>query len=305
MANCGCKPCSKPIPIKPRKCKPFSICVGNNSLIYDGECISITPRKYQIPNGTYTSITFEEGCIVDVGNAPIPEYTPQACCDGEAKPVETGSTGGNVTIGKGIKNLAVLNGNSLSVEPHWDNSNTILLTGDGTADKPWKQEVKLSTATGNRLTKKNDGLYAGVKFSTSDNVTITGEGTEESPYKFEVKSPNAKLAEINKEELDGNGFSIDKQGLVHLDGDVSFVTNLEFSSDAFQVVNTGVKTQVVVDEQKLKTGSSLVVEGAIKGKGITGDPLKIEWSEQTLTAMLDEIGKSDTLKQKLKQMLGV
>ena len=304
MANCGCKPCSKPIPNKPRKCKSFSICVGNKTLIYDGECLSVTARKYQIPNGTYTSITFEDGCIVDVGNAPIPEYTPQACCDGEAKPVEIRSSG-SVSVGKGKKNLVVLNGNSITVEPQWGNSNTISLTGYGTADKPWKQEVKLSTATGNRLVKKNDGLYAGIKFGTSDNVTITGEGTEESPYKFAVKSPNAKLAEINKEELDGNGFSIDKQGLVHLDGDVSFVTNLEFSSDAFQVVNAGVKTQVIVDEQKLKTGSSLVVEGSIKGKGITGDPLKIEWSEQTLTAMLDEVGKSETLKQKLKQMLGV
>lgn len=305
MANCGCKPCSKPIPTKPRKCKPFSICVGNKSLTYDGECLSIADRKYKIPNGTYTSITFEEGCIVGVGNAPIPEYTPQACCDGEEKPVEIGSTGGSISSGKGKKNLAVINGNAITVEPHWDNSNTISLTGDGTADKPWKQEVKLSTATGNRLVKKNDGLYAGIKFGTSDGVTITGEGTEESPYKFSVKSPSAKLAEINKEELDGNGFSIDKQGLVHLDGDVSFVTNLEFSSDAFQVVNAGVKTQVIVDEQKLKTGSSLVVEGPIKGKGITGDPLKIEWSEQTLTAMLDEVGKSETLKRKLKQMLGV
>lgn len=304
MANCGCKPCSKPIPTKSRKCKPFSICVGNKSLIYDGECLSVTARKYQIPNGTYTSITFEDGCIVDVGTAPIPAYTPQACCDGEEKPVEIGSSG-SVSAGKGKKNLVVLNGNSITVEPQWGNSNTISLTGDGTAGKPWKQEVKLSTATGNKLTKKNDGLYAGIKFGTSDGVTITGEGTEESPYKFAVKSPNAKLAEINKEELDGNGFSIDKQGLVHLDGDVSFVTNLEFSSDAFQVVNAGVKTQVIVDEQKLKTGSSLVVEGPIKGKGITGDPLKIEWSEQTLTAMLDEVGKSETLKRKLKQMLGV
>lgn len=77
-----CKPCKKEIKNLPKKCKPFTVCVGNKSLVFDGTCLHALPRKIQIPAGTYTSITLDEnGCIVDAGTAPVPVYTPQACCD--------------------------------------------------------------------------------------------------------------------------------------------------------------------------------------------------------------------------------
>lgn len=304
MANCGCKPCSKPLPSKTRKCKPFSICVGNKTLSFDGECLYVMDRKFQIPDGTYTSITFKDGCIIAVGKAPIPEYTPQACCDGEAT-VKPGTTSGSVSVAKGKNNLVAMHNGAISVEPIWGNSKTITMTGNGTADKAWVQEVKLSKAKGNRLEVKNDGLYAAVSFATSPNVTITGSGTDIDPYKFTIEGADAKLPEINKEESDGNGFTIDKFGRFKTDGEVSLVSNLEFTSQAFTVVNAGTKTQVIVDEQLLRTGSNLQSQAPLKGKGITGDVLRIEWDETSLGKLLDEIGKSETLKQKLKTMLGV
>lgn len=304
MANCGCKPCSKPLPNKTRKCKPFSLCVGNKSLTYDGECLSIMDRKYQIPNGTYTSITFTDGCITNVGQAPIPEYTPQACCDGEVA-TKPSTSGGSVNVGKGNNNLVTMNGNSISVEPSWDNAKTISVVGNGTADKPWKPEVKISKFKGNRLEVKNDGLYAAVSFSTSPNVTITGSGTDTDPYKFTIEGADAKLPEINKVESEGNGFTIDKFGRFKTDGEVSLVSNLEFTSSAFTVINAGTKTQIAVNEHLLRTGSNLQAQAPLKGKGIAGDLLRIEWDETTLGKLLDEIGKSETLKQKLKTMLGV
>lgn len=304
MANCGCKPCSKPLPSKIRKCKPFSLCVGNKSLVFNGECLSVVDRKYQIPDGTYTSITFEGGCITRVGQAPIPEYTPQACCDSDTT-TKPDTTGGSVTIGKGKNNLVMMNGNAIFVEPNWGNAKTISIAGNGTADKPWKPEVKISKQKGNRLEEKNDGLYAAISFATSPNVTISGTGTDTNPYKFTIEGADAKLPKINKEESEGNGFTIDEYGRFKTDGEISLVTNLEFSSSAFNVMDAGTKTQVIVDEQKLRTGSSLQVEAPLKGKGIPGDVLKIEWTEATLMTMLDEIGKSEALKQKLKTMLGV
>ena len=72
MANCGCKPCSKEMPASKTKCKQFSLCVGNKSLHYDGNCLFVTDRKYKIPDGTYTSITFKNGCITGVDKAPLP-----------------------------------------------------------------------------------------------------------------------------------------------------------------------------------------------------------------------------------------
>lgn len=303
MANCGCKPCKTEIPKKPKTCKPFSICVGNHSLIWDGSCASIVKRKYQIPNGTFTSVTFEDGCIVGVGQAPIPQYTPQACCDGDT--VEQVGGTQDLTRAKGVNNLVTITNGAISVEPMWDANGNIRVDGNGTANKPWKPSVRISSKTNNTLKMENDGLFANLFFKTTETVEVTGKGTSLEPYKLDVKGAEAKLAEINKEEVEGNGFTIDKQGRIKADPDLAIVTNLEFSSDAFTVMNAGAKTLVVVDEQKLKTGSSIKTGDGITGNGITGNELKLDLTEAVVDKMLDVINNSATLKQKLKTILGV
>lgn len=303
MANCGCKPCKTEIPKKPKACKPFSICVGNNRLVWDGSCASIVKRKYQIPNGTYTSLTFEDGCIVGVGQAPIPQYTPQACCDGDT--VEQVGGTQDITRAKGVNNLVTIMNGAISVEPMWDANGNIRVEGNGTANKPWKPSVRISSKTGNTLKMENDGLFANLFFKTTETVEVTGKGTSLEPYRLDVKGAEAKLAEINKEEVEGNGFTIDKQGRIKADPDLAIVTNLEFSSDAFTVMNAGAKTLVVVDEQKLKTGSSIKTGEGITGNGTTGNELKLDLTEAVVDKMLDVINNSATLKQKLKTILGV
>ena len=303
MANCGCKPCKTEIPKKTKTCKPFSICVGNHSLIWDGSCASIVRRKYQIPNGTFTSVTFEDGCIVGVGQAPIPQYTPQACCDGDTVEQVGGTQG--LTRAKGVNNLVTITNGAISVEPMWDANSNIKVEGNGTQDKPWKPSVRISSKTGNTLKMENDGLFANLFFKTTDTVTVTGKGTSLEPYRLDVKGAEAKLAEINKEEVEGNGFTIDKQGRIKADPDLSLVTNLEFDIDAFTVMNAGTKTLVVVDEQKLKTGSSIKTGDGITGNGTTGNELKLDLTEAVVDKMLDVINNSATLKQKLKTILGV
>ena len=303
MANCGCKPCKTEIPKKTKTCKPFSICVGNHSLIWDGSCASIVKRKYQIPNGTFTSVTFEDGCIVGVGQAPIPQYTPQACCDGDTVEQVGGTQG--LTRAKGVNNLVTITNGAISVEPMWDANGNIKVEGNGTQDKPWKPSVRISSKTGNTLKMENDGLFANLFFKTTDTVTVTGKGTSLEPYRLDVKGAEAKLAEINKEEVEGNGFTIDKQGRIKADPDLSLVTNLEFDIDAFTVMNAGTKTLVVVDEQKLKTGSSIKTGDGITGNGTTGNELKLDLTEAVVDKMLDVINNSATLTQKLKTILGV
>lgn len=303
MANCGCKPCKTEIPKKTKTCKPFSICVGNHSLIWDGSCASIVKRKYQIPNGTFTSVTFEDGCIVGVGQAPIPQYTPQACCDGDTVEQVGGTQG--LTRAKGVNNLVTITNGAISVEPMWDANSNIKVEGNGTQDKPWKPSVRISSKTGNTLKMENDGLFANLFFKTTDTVTVTGKGTSLEPYRLDVKGAEAKLAEINKAEVEGNGFTIDKQGRIKADPDLSLVTNLEFDIDAFTVMNAGTKTLVVVDEQKLKTGSSIKTGDGITGNGTTGNELKLDLTEAVVDKMLDVINNSATLTQKLKTILGV
>lgn len=252
MANCGCKPCSKELPDAKRKCKEFSLCVGNKSLHYDGNCLYVTDRKFKIPNGTYTSITFQEGCIVGVGEAPLPVYTPQACCDGETPTnvvqVEP------LTTSDEVGNLAKIENNKLTVNPAWKNTDTVTIGGNGTTDKPWKASVALDP-THNRISSSAKGLKVELEFADSDTVSIEGTGAKDSPYKFNVNTIRASLPEINKQEVVGNGITITKTGLVKADPNLNIVTNLEFASEAFTVINTGVATQVVVNEPKLRSGA--------------------------------------------------
>ena len=187
----------------------------------------------------------------------------------------------------------------------WDANGNIKVEGNGTQDKPWKPSVRISSKTGNTLKMENDGLFANLFFKTTDTVTVTGKGTSLEPYRLDVKGAEAKLAEINKEEVEGNGFTIDKQGRIKADPGLSLVTNLEFDIDAFTVMNAGTKTLVVVDEQKLKTGSSIKTGDGITGNGTTGNELKLDLTEAVVDKMLDVINNSATLTQKLKTILGV
>ena len=252
MANCGCKPCSKELPDAKRKCKEFSLCVGNKSLQYDGNCLYVTDRKFKIPNGTYTSITFQEGCIVGVGTAPLPVYTPQACCDGDVvtNVVQTEA----LTTSDEVGNLAKIENNKLIVNPAWKNSDTVTVGGNGTTDKPWKASVRLDP-THNRISASTKGLKVELEFADSDTVSIEGTGAKDSPYKFNVNTIRASLPEINAQEVVGNGFTITKTGLIKADQNLKIVTNLEFASEAFTVIDTGVSTQVVVNEPKLRSGA--------------------------------------------------
>lgn len=253
------------------------ICVGNHSLIWDGDCASIQPRDFQIPDGTYTSLTFQNGCIVAVGQAPIPQYTPQQCCDSGSS-TSNSQTGTTLSTGKSTGNLATISNGEVTVSPVWDNNGNISVTGYGTANKPWKPRIKVSKKQGNTLTDETDGLYAGVSFKTSNTVEVAGNGTKTNPYVFNVKGAEAKLASVNKTEIEGNGFTIDEFGRVKADKDLKLISNLEFEDggvNAFTVLDRGKETAVVVDVNKLK-GNPVVVGKGIKGAGTKENPFVVD-----------------------------
>lgn len=254
MANCGCKPCSKPLPKKTKVCKSFSICVGNKTLIWDGDCATVQDRQYQIPNGTYTSITFENGCIVAVGQATIPQYTPQQCCDTGTSTISPSNTN-NLSASKTRGNLVSIQNGVLTVTPLWDNANGIIkVDGYGTADQPWKMGLKLSKAAGNILKENTDGLFANVFFKDSETVKVAGKGTPQDPYLFTTKSSSqgsSSLNDLNEEEYGKQGITIREDGRVEVSKGFELTSNLSFSSDAFTVDNNFMGTSVKVDLQKL------------------------------------------------------
>lgn len=304
MANCGCKPCSKPLPKKTKACKPFTICVGNYSLIWDGECASIQERTYQIPDGTYTSITFQDGCIVGVGQAPIPQYTPQQCCD-VGEPAGNSQVGTTVSTGNVRGNLAIVQNGTITVAPNWDINGNIKVTGFGTADNPWKPSLRISGKQGNTLVEETDGLFANLFFKTTETVSVTGKGTKAEPYALDVKSAEVKLPSINKVEIEGNGFTIDEYGRWKADENLKVITNLKFDHPAFSVIDQGISTLIAVNTPLLRNGVELQVGDGLSGKGVTDDPIKFDLTDDLVGKILDVVQNSDTLKQRLKMILEV
>lgn len=300
--DCGCRKCRHTLPDKPKACKPFSICVGNHSLIWDGSCASIVPRTYTIPDGTFTSITFKDGCIIGVGEAPIPVYTPQACCDGDNANGEAG--GNDIKILATPGNLITMQGDYLKVEPSWSSTNSFYVSGFGTADSPWKGTVKVSPSSTNRLSVNNDGLLVEAEFTTTDNVEVTGKGTKANPWKFTVKGADAKLPEVNGSTYVGNGFDIDKEGRVkNFANDIKFPTNLRFDSEAFSINYTGTETVVSVNNAELAKSVSIATGFGISGNGTAASPLSLEKTESVWSDILTTIYTTPKLKTQFNNIV--
>ncbi len=52
-------------------------------LSYAYEDGKVTKQGTALPDGTYTRFTIQNGCVVDVGLAPLPVYMPAECCEGD------------------------------------------------------------------------------------------------------------------------------------------------------------------------------------------------------------------------------
>lgn len=280
------------------------MCVGNYTFIWDGNCPIIQPRKYQIPDGTYTSITFADGCIVAVGQAPVPVYTPQQCCDGDDFESD-GATNTSLVAGNVAGNLARIQNGEIEVKPVWDLNGNIVVKGNGTADNPWKPSLKISQKENNTLTEETDGLFANLFFKSTDTVTVEGDGTKTKPYKLTVLGADAKLPKINKTEIEGNGFTIDEFGRWKADDNLNIVTNLTTDHPAFTFVNRGSSIFLMVDDQILRVGAHLIVGKGLSGKGNTNEPLAVDINADLVGEMLAVIDQNENLKQRLKSMLGV
>lgn len=62
---------------------------------YTYEDGQITKEGAALPDGTYTSFTIQNGCVVGVGDAPLPIYKPSECCD-DGEPNGNGFSCGDV-----------------------------------------------------------------------------------------------------------------------------------------------------------------------------------------------------------------
>jgi len=151
----------------------FEVCLGlGRTLAYDGQVLSLQSQTPP-PDGTYTQFTIVNGCITEVGQAPLPVYTPPACTPnpipcaggsgGAAATPEPSPLAGNLfTYDASQRPLVQFN----AVE-----GTGIDLQGDGTASNPMRITCTVSP-TANAYTASG----------TPDKIGVTGSGTQTQPY---------------------------------------------------------------------------------------------------------------------------
>lgn len=157
-----------------KQCPSFSFCAGNKTVSFDGECMTVTDRTYQIPDGTYSTVTFKDGCIVGVGHGAVPMYTPNDCCG----PAGSGNEGaGDVTISAHPANLLKDTPDGLVVTPVFKGSG-VSVTGAGTLTDPF---IITASASG------EGGVF--VTSGSPMALSVEGKGTDYTdPIEISLKT---------------------------------------------------------------------------------------------------------------------
>lgn len=142
MAKLNCKkprPCEPAPTPKPEPCSPaFNLCVGDRTLQWDGFCPTVE-RTRHTPDGTYTSVTVVDGCIVGYGYADEATYTPPYCnpnpthCQGQT----TTGTAITYSISPSNDNSIVQSASGLFARTFIQGGNNITITGKGTVNNPY------------------------------------------------------------------------------------------------------------------------------------------------------------------------
>lgn len=157
----------------------FSLCVGNKTLTYDGKGFVVTDRTFQIPDGTYSKITYSGGCVVGVGQAGVAAYTPNACCAEGTSGGDNGSgIGPDVVVDPSANNWLTNGAAGLLVAPNIVAGSGIDIVGQGTPANPL--EISFSETP-------HDGSIS-AQTLTPDQLTVSGDGRTGTPLQISFKA---------------------------------------------------------------------------------------------------------------------
>lgn len=144
MSNLDCKkpqPCPKPdttTDTTPKATPAFSVCIADYTLHWDGTHATLE-RTRVTTDGTYGSITLQDGCVVGYGDCEIPTYTPPYCNPNPA-PCNDGTGGGTgttATVSPRAGNQLATDDYGLYAKSYVQGGTGVTVTGHGTQSSPY------------------------------------------------------------------------------------------------------------------------------------------------------------------------
>ena len=152
MSNLDCKkpqPCPKPdttTPTTPQATPAFSVCIADYTLHWDGTHATLE-RTRVTTDGTYGSITLQDGCVVGYGDCEIPTYTPPYCNPNPA-PCNDGTGGGTgttATVSPRAGNQLATDNYGLYAKAYVQGGTGVTVTGHGTQSSPYMVSMAENT----------------------------------------------------------------------------------------------------------------------------------------------------------------
>lgn len=145
------RPCGDDKNEIPQEKKPtpaFDVCVGDRTLHWDGTHLTMS-RPRTTPNGTYGTVTLEDGCIVAYGDCLVPTYTPPFCNPNPTpctdKPVSTDTA----VISARAGNQLLQDSFGLYARAYLSVGDGLTLLGQGTAHDPY--HISFANSTGGKV----------------------------------------------------------------------------------------------------------------------------------------------------------
>lgn len=187
MANLECKkpkPCD-PVPKpEPVPCSPaFDLCVGDRIFKWDGFCPTVE-RSRHTPDGTYTSVTVVDGCIVGYGYAPEATYTPPYCNPNPARCQESGAGGvSTAEVSPNINNSLTKTSNGLYARTYIQGGDGVTVSGVGTVSSPYKISSTVGTSSvGVGTIVGRNGVVAETSANNVNYIGLTATGVARGTY---------------------------------------------------------------------------------------------------------------------------
>lgn len=200
----------------------FSVCVGDWTLQWDGTHLTQVRNKVT-PDGTYGSITLQDGCVVAYGDCEVPVYTPPYCNPSPVPCSEvTGSGAGStaVSVSPRADNQLRQDVTGLYAKTYLSGGTGVSVTGTGTASSPYVVALASNAEGG------------------SDGGTIVGQGAIEGVTRNGVTYVSLKTNGVEAGKY--GPLTIDRYGLVTgIDEGAVFLTSKNLSTSR-ELTLTGV-----------------------------------------------------------------
>ena len=158
MSNLDCKkpqpcPTPDPTPTPPKSTPAFSVCIADYTLHWDGTHATLERTRFTT-NGTYGSITIQDGCVVGYGECEVPTYTPPYCNPNPAPCNEGvsggGGTGTKATVSPRAGNQLASDNYGLYAKAYVQGGSGVTVTGQGTQTSPYI--ISMASGTGGGTT---------------------------------------------------------------------------------------------------------------------------------------------------------